>query len=161
MEILPITRVLAGPRRGSSRPVLVETSAGRLLVKLRGAAQGTGALVAEIIVAELAEVLDLPVLPRSLAILKWDTPVDDKNDELADLLAASVGLNLTFPMLERARDATADDLLRFTPTERAAVLWLDRFVMNPDRTVTNANILARDGRLYLIDHGAALRFQYN
>ena len=141
--------------------MLVDTSAGKRFVKLRGAAQGTGALVAEMIVAELAEALNLPVLPRSLATLEPDTPVDDKNDELADLLAASVGLNLTFPMLEGAHDATAEDLLRLTPAERAAVLWLDRFVMNPDRTGTNPNILAHNGCLYLIDHGAALRFQYN
>lgn len=141
--------------------MLVETAAGKRLVKLRGAAQGAGVLVAELIVAELAEVLGLPVLPRGLVFLKPDTPTDDKNDELADLLAASVGLNLAFPMLVGARDATAADLLRLASVEQAAVLWLDRFVMNPDRSERNPNILVSGEDWYLIDHGAALRFQYN
>jgi hypothetical protein len=64
VDSLTIVRVLAGPRRGSSRPVLVETTAGQWLVKLRGAAQGIGVLVAEIIVAGLAEVLGLRVPSR-------------------------------------------------------------------------------------------------
>ena len=161
METLTINRVLDGSRRGGSRPVIVDTPSGRHLVKLRGAAQGSGALVSEIIVAELAETLHLPVLTRRLAILELNTPIDDKDDELADLLAASTGLNLAFPMMDNARDAKATDLVKFTLAERAAILWLDRFVMNPDRTNRNPNILYCGKLLYLIDHGAALRFQYN
>jgi hypothetical protein len=113
------------------------------------------------VVSALAEVLDLPVLPRRLAVLQIGTPTDDRGDELADLLEASVGVNLAFPMLENARDASADDLAGFTPIDRAAILWLDRFVLNPDRTIRNPNILRDEGKLYLIDHGSALRFQYN
>src|SRR5947207_2729272 len=152
--MLTMTRVLAGPRRGSSRPVLVDTPAGKHLVKLRGAAQGTGPLIAEIVVSALAKALGLPVLPWRLAVLESDTPTDDKNDELADLLRASVGVNLAFPFLEHARDATTADLAAFTSLERAATLWLDRFVLNPDRTINNPNVLANDGRVYLIDHGS-------
>lgn len=161
MNTLTIRRVLAGPPRGSSRPVLVDTAAGKYLVKLRGAAQGPGALVAEIIVAALAEALDLRVPPRCLAVLEKDTPIDDRNDELADLLGASIGLNLAFPLLEGARDAGSADLAGFTAVERAALLWLDRLVLNPDRTERNPNILWHDGRPHPIDHGSALRFQYN
>ena len=161
MEIIRITRILDGRCRGSSRPVIVETPTGKHLIKLRGAAQGSGALVSEIIVAELAEALHLPVLPRRLAILDSDTPTEDKNDELADLLAASAGLNLAFPLLDNARDATKKDFFRLTLGEKAAILWLDRLVLNPDRTNQNPNILYSEEQLYLIDHGASLRFQYN
>ena len=45
--------------------------------------------------------------------------------------------------------------------DRAAILWLDRFVMNPDRTARNTNLLWWENRLWLIDHGAALGFQYD
>lgn len=41
----PIFRILNAQRRGNSRPLLVETAAGLQVVKLRGAAQGTGPLV--------------------------------------------------------------------------------------------------------------------
>jgi hypothetical protein len=68
MEIHRARRVLAADRRGSSLPVLVETDAGRFVTKLRGAAQGTAALVAEIVVAALAEVLELSTPGRVLVV---------------------------------------------------------------------------------------------
>lgn len=159
--LLSILRVLASPRRGSSRPILVDTPDGKHLVKLRGAAQGSAALVAEVIVSALAEALGLPVLPWRVAVLDNSTPCDDRDDELADLLVASIGPNLAFRMLESARDARLADCVGFTPRQKAAILWLDRLVFNPDRTLRNANILYDSGRLYLIDHGSSLRFQYN
>jgi len=51
MQILEARRVLSADKRGSSWPVLVDTDDGVRFTKLRGAAQGTGALVAEVIVA--------------------------------------------------------------------------------------------------------------
>lgn len=154
-------RVVSGKRRGSSRPIIVETAEGRRFVKLRGASQGTGALVAEMVVASLAETLDLRVPKRCLVELKASVPTDDKDDELADLLNASVGLNLGFDELAPTRDVQAADLDRMSEAEKMVTLWLDRFVMNPDRTVRNPNILWWNNQAWLIDHGAALRFQYN
>jgi hypothetical protein len=40
------------------------------------------------------------------------------------------------------------------------MLWLDGLVMNPDRTARNPNLLWWRDELWLIDHGAALGFQY-
>jgi hypothetical protein len=42
----------------------------------------------------------------------------------------------------------------------SALLWLDRLVLNPDRTVRNPNLIWWSDRVWLIDHGASLRFQY-
>ena len=161
LETLTATRLLAGHRRGSSRPIVVETDGGPRFVKLRGAAQGTAPLVAEVIVAALAEALELRVPARSVVRLPVGIPADYWDDELADLLAASVGENLGFVMLDGARDAGPSDLERLDAADRAAVLWLDRLVLNPDRTWRNVNVLFRRGEWWLIDHGAALRFQYD
>lgn len=158
---LEITRVLAAPKTGSSRPIVAQTAKGKYVIKLRGAAQGTGALVAEIIVSSLAQALGLPVLEPSIAVLGSETPSDDKEDELADLLAASVGINLAFPLLEKAREAKPKDFTKLSLQQQAATLWLDRFVLNPDRTVKNPNMLVHDNELYLIDFGSSLSFQYN
>jgi hypothetical protein len=141
--------------------VVVETSAGARLVKLRGAGQGTGPLVAEIIVAELAEAVGLAVPPRSLVALPADVETIEWDDELADLLAASVGLNLGFDYLAGARDLSAADVANVAPATRAAILWLDRLVLNPDRTPRNPNLLWWADQLWLVDHGAALGFQYH
>jgi HipA-like protein len=154
-------RVLRRDRRGSSSPVVVETDLGPFLLKLRGAAQGPAALVAEIIVGSLADVLGLAVPARCVITLDADTPTDDRNDELADLLAASVGENLGFQFLPGARPFGPHDGDLVGEDWAAQVRWLDWLVMNPDRTAGNPNILVEGKRLWLIDHGAALPFQHD
>ncbi|MBX7184071.1 MAG: hypothetical protein K1Y01_02905 [Vicinamibacteria bacterium] len=161
---LRAVRVLSGRRSGSSRPVVVEIDepgVGSFLLKLRGAAQGVGALVAEVAVARLAEALGLEVPARSTVVLPPEIPSDDPDQELRDLLRQSVGLNLGFEFLPRARVLVPSGGTRVEERTQAAVLWLDRFVLNPDRTARNPNLLTIDGRVVLIDHGACLRFQYN
>jgi hypothetical protein len=161
MESVAVRRVLAGPRSGSSWPVMVETDGGRFLAKLRGAGHGTGALAAEVVVAELATALGLRVPPRTLLVLEGDVPSDDPDQELRDLLRASAGLNLGFTMVPRARDFQPGDLERVPRDEASTVAWLDGLVMNPDRTARNPNLLVRGSELWLIDHGAALGFQHD
>src|SRR5438874_3351351 len=161
MQTLDALRVLSADRRGSSWPVLVETDAGILFTKLRGAAQGTGALVAEVIVADLAESLGLRVPARSLVRVGDEVESVDKNDELADLLRASRGLNLGFAHLEGAENfSPAVDVERVRQADAAAILWLDGLTANPDRTERNPNLLWWNEDLWLIDHGATLAFQY-
>ncbi|HWA58249.1 MAG TPA: HipA family kinase [Gemmatimonadales bacterium] len=161
LPLLKARRVLRRDRRGSSSPVLVETDAGPYFTKLVGAAQGPGALVAEVIVAGLADLLGLAVPARVLIDLAPETPVDDANDELADLLRASTGLNLGFEYLPRARPFHPADLDWLSPDWAAQVRWLDWLVLNPDRTPANPNILIDGRRPWLIDHGAALVFQHD
>jgi hypothetical protein len=155
------TRVLRPDRRGGSSPVVVETAAGRYLAKLRGAAQGTSSLVAEVIVGALADHMGLPVPERRVVTMDADTPTDDRNDELADLLAASVGENLGFRFLESARTVGSDDIARMDPDFASQVRWLDWLTLNPDRRVVNPNILVDGRRFWLIDHGASLPFQHD
>ena len=157
----PVRRVLARLRDGSSSPVVVETPGGRFVAKLRGAAQGPSSLVAEVIVAELAERLGLPVPERALIELEQPIRSEDRNDELRDLLAASVGQNLGFRWLEGARVLDAQQAAQLEDDFAVRVLWLDALVMNPDRTPSNPNILVSKGQPWLIDHGAALTFQYD
>jgi hypothetical protein len=46
------------------------------------------------------------------------------------------------------------------PERAASVVWLDALVTNVDRTARNTNMLLWHGRLWLIDHGAALYFHH-
>jgi hypothetical protein len=156
-----VRRVLLRLKSGSSSPVVVETDAGRFVAKLRGAAQGPSALVAEVVVAALAERLGLPVPERVLVELEAGVATDDRNDELADLLAASVGQNLGFRWLAGASTPSAAELERIDHEFALRVLWLDGLVLNPDRTPSNPNVLMCRGQPWLIDHGAALTFQHD
>lgn len=145
---------------GSSSPVLVETEAGLFVAKLRGAGQGVAALIAEIVVAELATSLGLPVAERALLTLTRPVESLDKNDELAQLLEYSVGLNLGLRYLDGAQVPRPRQLDELDDEFVARVLWLDGLTQNPDRTAKNPNVLLWHGRPWLIDHGAALTFQY-
>ena len=141
--------------------MVVQTEDGSYLAKLRGAAQGTAPLLAEIVVAGLAEALGLNVPPRAFISVESGLPSDDPDQELReDLLDASHGLNLGFRFLDGAREIRPDEV-RDAPDELAQpVLWLDALVMNSDRTPANPNILVWRGERWLIDRGAALPFQY-
>jgi len=154
-------RILRRERNASTSPVVVETDAGTCFVKLRGAAQGTLALVAEMIVAELAEAIGLSVPERTLVQLDPATPTDDRNDELAQLLDFSRGVNLGFRFLEGARNLRPDETELIDEETASKILWLDALVMNPDRTAQNTNILWWQRSPWLIDHGAALGFQHD
>ena len=161
MNHLTARRVLRADFRASSWPVLVETEDGPRFTKLRGTGQGIPALVAEIIVAELAEAIGLNVPARSLVEIPPAIESENKRDELRDLLDASVGTNLGFAFLDGATMFDPlKDLDRVSPDEASMIVWLDNFVLNPDRTARNPNLMWWRGKLWLIDHGAALHFQY-
>lgn len=156
-----VRRVLSRIRSGSSSPLVVDTAGGRFVAKLRGAAQGPSALVAEVVVADLAERLGLPVPERVSLELDAEVQTDDRNDELAQLLAASVGQNLGFRWLDGASVLRPADAATIDDEFAVRVLWLDGLVQNLDRTPSNPNVLLSRGQPWLIDHGAALMFQYD
>lgn len=161
LPIYKALRVIAAKKCGSSRPVIVETHAGYFLTKLRGAAQGIPALIAEIIVAQLAEALGLWVPSQALIYIDAAIHSEDHNDELLDLLSASSGLNLGFQYLHGARDIRTNEIEAIDEDFACQVLWLDSLVMNVDRTAKNPNLIRCQDKLWLIDHGAALPFQYD
>lgn len=140
--------------------MLIETASGLYLTKLRAAAQGPAALVAEIVVAEIAERLDLKVPRRVLIELRAETISEDKDAELADLLRASRGLNLGFEYLVRASNLRVEQIARISHELASKIVWLDGLVMNPDRTLRNPNLMLRNEEVWLIDHGACLGFHY-
>jgi HipA-like kinase len=141
--------------------VRVETAAGVYFTKLRGAGQGRSALVAEIIVAGLAQTLGLRVPPMALIALEEGVETLDRDGELADLLRASHGLNLGFRYLPDARDFRPTEVEAVGPEIASTIVWLDGLVQNPDRTPRNPNLLWCRKELWLIDHGASLGFQHD
>jgi hypothetical protein len=154
-------QVLSAFRQGSSWPVIVDTGAERVFTKLHATAHGSAALVAEVVVGELADALGLPTPARCLVELPTGIESLDPHEELADLLARSAGLNLGFQLLEGYRDLKPPDVRHVRPELGAAIIWLDALVQNPDRTEQNPNLMIKAGRVSLIDHGAALTFQYD
>jgi hypothetical protein len=154
------TRYVTPLREGGSLPGLVEADdLGTYVVKFRGAGQGTAVLVAEIVVGELARRLGLRVPELKLIELDERIARYEPDEEVQDLLSASVGLNLAIDFLPRS---LGFDGVSFPvdPDEAGRVLWLDALVGNVDRSWRNPNLLVWHGRLWLIDHGAALWFHH-
>ncbi|MFD1470457.1 HipA family kinase [Hymenobacter caeli] len=153
---MAVTRYVTPLREGGSLPALVEADDGFLYVlKFRGAGQGVKALIAELIVGELARALGLRVPELVLAGLDAAFGRSEADEEIQDLLRASTGQNLALHYLSGAH--TFDPLGRAVPPALASlVVWLDALTLNVDRTARNTNLLVWHHELWLIDHGAAL-----
>ncbi|MFI6348275.1 HipA family kinase [Streptomyces sp. NPDC050560] len=161
------TRYVEPLHGGGSLPGVVEADdLGTYVVKFTGSAQGRKALIAEVIVGELARRLGLRV-PR-LVLVDFDPAVAaaEPHQEVQDLLRASAGLNLGMDLLPGALDFTPDTAVDVTPLEAGKVVWLDALTANVDRTVHSSNLMVwptfdrLPRRLWLIDHGAALVFHH-
>jgi HipA-like kinase len=155
LRTVTATRYVTPLREGGSLPGLVEADDdGLYVVKFRGAGQGPKALAAEIVAGELARALGLPVPELVLVELDVEMARAEPDPEIQDLIRASAGLNLGVDFLPGALPYNP---ARPPPADlAAAVVWLDTLVENVDRTPRNPNLLLWHGRLFLIDHGAAL-----
>ncbi|MBD8869810.1 HipA family kinase [Nocardioides donggukensis] len=154
-----VTRYVAPLREGGSLPGLVEADdLGTYVCKFRGAGQGVRVLVAEVVVAGIAERLGVPT-PRLVALELGDAIARyEADEEVQDLLRASIGCNLGVDFLPGAFGVDGD--LADAGELGARILWLDAFTANVDRTWRNPNLLVWHGELWAIDHGAALWFHH-
>lgn len=155
------TRYVTPLREGGSLPAIVEADDdGMYVLKFRGAGQGPKALVAEIVVGEIGRRIGLRV--PDLVLLELDAGIGrrEPDEEVRELLVGSAGLNLGVDFLPGSLGFEPGSF-RVEPEEAAAVLWLDAFTANVDRTRRNPNLLVWHRRLWCIDHGAALRFHHD
>ena len=159
LEEVLATRYVLPLREGGSLPGIVEADdLGTYVLKFRGAGQGLKVLVAEVVVGELARHLGLRV--PDLRAVRLDQAIAryEADEEVQDLLTASLGLNLGVDFLPGSFGFDAHH--RVEPEEAARVLWLDAFTANVDRTWRNPNLLVWHRNLWCIDHGAALYFHH-
>lgn len=153
------TRYVTPLREGGSLPGIVEADdLGTYVCKFRGAGQGLRVLVAEVIVAALAERIGLST-PRQVVVdLGAELARYEADEEVQDLLRASIGTNLGIDFLPGAFGYDGD---RTPHADVAArVLWLDAFCANVDRSWRNPNLLLWHDDLWVIDHGASLYFHH-
>jgi hypothetical protein len=156
-----VTRYVTPLREGGSLPAIAEADDGFLYVlKFKGAGQGMKALIAELIGGEIARTLGLKVPEIVFANLDTAFGRTEPDEEIQDLLKASVGLNLALHYLSRA--ITFDPAVTVPDPQLASqIVWLDCLLTNVDRTSRNTNMLVWYKELWLIDHGAALYFHHS
>lgn len=161
LRTVNVTRYVTPLREGGSLPAIAEADDGFLYVlKFRGAGQGVKALIAELIAGDIARMVGLKVPEIVFANLNEAFGRTEPDEEIQDLLKASVGLNLALHYLSGA--ITFDPVVTTIDGQLASqIVWLDCFVTNVDRTVRNTNMLMWRNELWLIDHGAALYFHHS
>ena len=117
--------------------------------------------MAELIAGEIGRGLGLNI--PEIVFVEVDPALgrNEPDEEIRDLLRASVGLNLALDFLPGSTmfDPAARDSV--DPQLASEIVWFDAFVTNVDRTAKNPNMLYWHKKLYLIDHGAALYFHHD
>jgi hypothetical protein len=155
------TRYVTPLREGGSLPGLVEADDdGLYVVKFRGAGQGPLALVAEVIAGELARGLGLPIPELVRVELDAALGAAEPDPEIQELIEASAGESLGVDFLPGALPYAPAAGPQPDPATAAEIVWLDALTTNVDRTPRNPNLLVWHGRVWLIDHGAALYRQH-
>jgi hypothetical protein len=161
LRTVNVQRYVTPLREGGSLPAIAEADDGFLYVlKFRGAGQGTRALIAELIGGEIARACGLKIPEIVFANLDEAFGRTEPDEEIQDLLKASVGLNLALHYLSGA--ITLDPTTTIVDAKLASqIVWLDCLLTNVDRTPRNTNMLMWHKELWLIDHGAALYFHHS
>src|ERR1700684_1728599 len=161
LRTVNVTRYVTPLREGGSLPAITEADDGFLYVlKFRGAGQGIKALIAECIGGEIARSLGLKVPEIVLANLDAAFGRTEPDEEIQDLLKASVGLNIGLHY--RSGSISFDPFVnRVDPLTASQIVWLDCLLTNVDRTARNTNMLIWNKQLWLIDHGASLYFHHS
>jgi hypothetical protein len=155
------TRYVAPLREGGSLPGLLEADDdGMYVTKFRGAGQGEGALVAEVLAGELARAIGLPVPELVVVDVAPELGHAEPDAEIQDLIAASPGPNLGMDFLPGSLPFASAAEPPVDPEFAADVVWFDTLVTNVDRTHRNPNLIVWGGRTWLIDHGAAFFRQH-
>ncbi|MCZ4223055.1 HipA family kinase [Pedobacter rhodius] len=161
LRTVSVTRYVTPLREGGSMPAIAEADDGFLYVlKFRGAGQGARSLIAELIGGEIARILGLRVPELVFANLDEAFGRTEPDEEIQDLLKASVGLNMALHYLSGA--ITFDPTVTTVDSKLASqIVWLDCLLTNMDRTCRNTNMLSWHKELWLIDHGASLYFHHS
>ena len=161
LRTVTATRYVTPLREGGSLPAIMEADdLGTYVVKFVGAGQGRKVLVAEVIAAELARALGLPVPALALVDVDPLLGLAEPDAEVQDLLRASAGANLGTDFLPGALGF--DPVVhRLDAALAARVLWFDAYLGNVDRSWRNPNLLMWHRRPWLIDHGASLTFHHD
>src|SRR6476620_3399357 len=161
LRTVNVSRYVTPLREGGSLPAIAEADDGFLYVlKFRGAGQGVKALIAELLGGEIARTLGLKVPELVFAQLDAAFGRTEPDEEIQDLLKASVGLNLALHYLSGAL-AFDPAVTTLDATLASQIVWLDCFLVNVDRTARNTNMLVWHKELWLIDHGASLYFHHS
>ena len=144
-------------RAGSSLPLLVEATDGRLyVVKPRGSGDGLVASVTDWIALQLATVLGLPAVHPCVIQIPPGFDAQAQDPEVRELIARSCGPNLATLWVADARPTNDGDLERMPAHLRQQLFLLDLLLLNIDRGPQNNNVLMTASGPRFIDFASSM-----
>jgi hypothetical protein len=143
---------------GSSFPTEVESTDGEhWVLKMRGSGNGAKSLLVEYLVNGLTSRAGLPVPKVSVLEIPSGFPWEFGTDEFDDILQRSFGPNLAIALIKNARTMPEMELPRQSEEFLTALVTLDSFFRNFDRTQSSLNILLGENlQPWIVDHGSCL-----
>lgn len=160
MRTVNVMRYIVPLREGGSLPALAEADDDfKYVLKFRGAGHGVKMLISELIGGKIAEALGLKIPELVLINLDEDFGRTEPDEEIQDLLKASIGLNLGLHYLSEA--IAFDSSMKVDPLLASKIVWMDAFTTNIDRTFKNTNLLMWHKELWIIDNGASFYFHHS
>ena len=100
IRIVQATRYVTPLKEGGSLPAIIEADDdGLYVLKFRGAGQGPKALIAELVVGEMARACGLAVPEIVFVHLDAELARTEPDPEIHDLITVSAGLNLALDYL--------------------------------------------------------------
>src|ERR1700743_2893734 len=125
LRTVNLTRYVTPLREGGSLPAIAGADDDFLyVIKFRGAGQGVKALIAELIGGEISRLLGFKIPEIVFAHLDTAFGRTEPDEEIQDLLKASVGLNLAVHYLSGA--ITFDPVVTaLDPKLSSQIVWLD------------------------------------
>ena len=141
---------------GSSLPAEIETTDGlRLVLKMKGAGNGTHSLMAEFIVNRAALALGWSVPDAVPVMIPAGFPWNFGTDEFDDVLQRSYGVNLGLQYLGPCQALDAIAMRKLSAKLLGEMATIDAFFLNYDRRPESCNALHdAHGKDWLIDHGS-------
>jgi hypothetical protein len=141
---------------GSSLPAEIETTDGlRLVLKMKGAGNGTQSLMAEFIVNRAAVALGWPVPDAVPVLIPEGFPWEFGTDEYDDIVQKSYGINLGLQFLGPCQALDGEAVRKLSPKLLGEMATLDALFLNYDRRGESRNVLHDDkGKDWFIDHGS-------
>lgn len=123
-----------------------------LFLKLRGSGDGFAALWADWLGSRIAERAGFPVIPPFWVWLPQEAVAEYSDPEFLFLKTNSTGLNLAFPW-KTVRPGKFTDL---GPGWAERIFLLDLLLANPDRSLSNPNLLTEQNQIRISDFGSAV-----
>lgn len=144
--------------RGNSSPIVLQQGEEKFFVKLRGGMSGEFSLLSEWFGSVVGKHIGLNIHQPFWINLTNEIQLDNINIEIRELINKSFGRNIGFRFIDHVREISSSEILNYEHENLIDIFLYDIFMLNPDRTDSNTNLLGINEELVISDFDSSLLF---